>query len=58
MERDLAELAVVAALDPRMLRDVGLPGWAQGHSLEHAEAQRFERAALGITPSARDLRDW
>ncbi len=47
MERELRELAVVAELDPRMLRDVGAPPGLRHGPAEERERRRLERLLLG-----------
>lgn len=45
IDRELRELAEAASLDPRMLRDVGLPDWARDEAARRGQAIDARRAA-------------
>jgi hypothetical protein len=45
LDREVRELAAVAALDARMLRDIGIPDWAQAEASRRLQASRFEHGA-------------
>jgi hypothetical protein len=48
LDRDLRELADVAALDARMLRDIGAPEWAQAEADERRDIRRIGRESMAF----------
>jgi hypothetical protein len=48
LDRDLRELAVVAELDARVLRDIGAPDWAQAEADERHQSRRVTRDSMAF----------
>ena len=58
LEREQRELAMLAELDPRMLRDIGAPPSMEGEANAWRDACRAEREHLRLGGGTIDTRFW
>ena len=57
-EREHREIAMLAELDPRVLKDIGAPAWLEAEAEGRRHACLAERALLRIGGSGIDTRFW
>jgi hypothetical protein len=58
LDREHRERALIAELDPRMLRDIGAPDWLEGEARALRDACRDEREQLRMGGAVIDTRYW
>lgn len=58
LDREHRERALMAELDPRMLRDIGAPDWLEGEARALREACHDEREQLRLDGASINTRYW